>query len=268
MYDSHIHSYNSDGSQTMDEVCRQALEKGLTGLMFTDHAHLQYFEEYDTLKNIKAAIEEVHSVQEAYAGQLDILCGVELGEQQIAPDKAELILSLTDFDGVLGSIHWVQGNKWGKQYARIIFDETITEAEIDEYLGQYYRDLYQLAQVGEFDILAHLTCPLRYINSRYARGIDAMLHKDEIAEILKVIIRRGIALEVNTPAVKKYNTIPEVPILEMYRDFGGKLLTLGSDSHRNNNVGANFPQAKQILRDLGFSEYHYYRDRQPVGVKI
>ena len=68
--------------------------------------------------------------------------------------------------------------------------------------------------------------------------------------------------------IKKYNTIPEVSILEMYRDFGGKLLTLGSDSHRNNTVGANFPQAMQIIKDLGFAEYHYYRNRKPVGVKL
>ena len=268
MYDSHIHSYNSDGQQTMEEVCLQAIEKSLTGLMFTDHAHLQYFEEYETVKNIKAAIEEVRTVQEKFAGKLDILCGVELGEQQIEPERAKQILSLTDFDGVLGSIHWVQGNQWGKQYAKIIFDETITEEEIDEYMILYYRDLYELAQVGDFDILAHLTCPLRYINSRYGRGIDAMLHQDEIAEILKVIIRRDIALEVNTPAVKRYNTIPEIPILEMYRDFGGKLLTMGSDSHRNNNVGANFPETKQILKDLGFETYYYYRNRTPVGVKL
>ena len=95
-----------------------------------------------------------------------------------------------------------------------------------------------------------------------------MLHKEEIAEILKTIIRRDIALEVNTPSVKKYNTIPEIPILEMYRDFGGKLLTLGSDSHRNNNVGVNFPAAKQILKDLGFTGYHYYRNRMPVGIAL
>lgn len=266
MYDTHIHSFHSDGQQSMEEVCGQAIEKGLTGIMFTDHAHLQHFEEYDTLNNIKAAISEIRMLQEKHAGKLDILCGVELGEQQIMPENADIILGLTDFDGVLGSIHWVQGNKWGKQYARIIFDETITDEEIDEYLTLYYRDLYQLAQVGDFDILAHLTCPLRYANGRYGRGIDPMLHKEEIAEILKVIIRRGLALEVNTPAVKRYNTIPERPILEMYRDFGGELLTLGSDSHRNNNVGACFAEAKQILRDIGFSRYHYYRKRTPVGV--
>lgn len=268
MYDTHIHSFHSDGQQTMDEVCMQALEKGLKGLMFTDHAHLQYFEEYDVLNHMRDAIAEIRQVQEKYAGRLEIFCGVELGEQQIRPDNAEKVLALTDFDGVLGSVHWVQGNKWGKQYARIVFDNTVSDDEIDEYLGLYYRDLYQLAKEGDFDILAHLTCPLRYANSRYERGIDPMLHRDEIAEILKVIIRRGLALEVNTPSVKKYNTIPEVSILEMYRDFGGKLLTLGSDSHRNNNVGANFPQAMQILKDLGFAEYYYYRNRKPVGVKL
>jgi len=60
--------------------------------------------------------------------------------------------------------------KWGNQYTKIIFEETITEEEIDEYMALYYRDLYQLACIGEFDILAHLTCPQRYGNSRYQRG--------------------------------------------------------------------------------------------------
>ena len=41
IYDSHIHSINSfDGKQSVEEICRTALEKKLSGVTVSDHADL------------------------------------------------------------------------------------------------------------------------------------------------------------------------------------------------------------------------------------
>ena len=48
---------------------------------------------------------------------------------------------------------------------------------------------------GGFDVLTHLTCPLRYINGKYNRGIDISIFNREIEEILQEIIKKEIALE-------------------------------------------------------------------------
>lgn len=271
MFDSHIHTSNSpDGGQTVDEVCLKAIAAGVSGVTITDHAHLTHMEEYNVLERIRASIADVRTAQEVYGDKLQIFCGVELGEQHHAPENAAHILALTDFDAVLGSIHWVEGCPWDKPYSKIVFDSAITDRQIRDFLALYYRDLAQLAQTGQMDILAHLTCPLRYMNERYKRGIDPMDHRDAIAGILETIIRRDIALEVNTPVTDVYSTIPEPSVLALYRDLGGKLLTLGSDAHRGQgkNVGIFFPEVKSILTSLGFTRYHYYKHHIPHPVKL
>ena len=58
IYDSHMHTVNSDGRSTIAEMCQSAVEKGVSGITITDHAHLTHMEEYDILPRIQACIDE------------------------------------------------------------------------------------------------------------------------------------------------------------------------------------------------------------------
>lgn len=54
MYDMHMHTTNSDGRNTVDEMCGAAIEKGVSGIAFTDHADMNFYEERNTFERIKA----------------------------------------------------------------------------------------------------------------------------------------------------------------------------------------------------------------------
>ena len=59
-YDFHMHSLNSlDGKQSVDDACRAAIEKGLTGIAITDHADICFFEKDDTITRFKKLIDEI-----------------------------------------------------------------------------------------------------------------------------------------------------------------------------------------------------------------
>lgn len=62
--------------------------------------------------------------------------------------------------------------------------------------------------------------------------------------------------------------MPSFEILKIYRDLGGKMVTLGSDAHRAENVDKGLIKGKQILKDLGYKEYYYYEKRTPYSIKI
>ena len=57
-----------------------------------------------------------------------------------------------------------------------------------------------------------------------------------IREIFSVLIERNIYLEVNLSSLNKpyQMIIPEPEMLEMYKEMGGKLICVGSDTHRIN----------------------------------
>ena len=48
---------------------------------------------------------------------------------------------------------------------------------------------------------------------------------------------------------------PSRDVLRLYRDLGGRVLTLGSDSHKPEHLGAHIEECHGRLRELGFTEF-------------
>lgn len=125
-----------------------------------------------------------------------------------------------------------------------------------------------MAEVGDFDVLAHLTCPLRYINGKYRRGLSIEPHRELITEILRTIIRREKALEVNTSGLHNFygGLMPGREILAQYHAMGGRLITLGSDAHTADRLANGFDETVSLLKEIGFRDYCYYERRRPCPV--
>ena len=54
----------------------------------------------------------------------------------------------------------------------------------------------------------------------------------------------------------------------MYYSMGGRLVTLGSDAHYDCELGENFSQAVETLKKCGFTQYHYFKNKQPHAVEL
>ena len=271
MFDSHIHSNNSpDSKQTVDEICTTAIEKGVKGIAITDHAHMspahkRFFGDFDVVKNIQNSINDAHAAKEKYKDKLQVFCGVEIGEYLHDPETSKKVLSLTDYDIIIGSVHYVDAAKWELAYSKIKFDENVSDQEIFDYMKLYFGEVSQMIDKVDFDVLAHLTCPERYINGRDKRNYNFNVFNDDIECILKKIIKKDIALEFNTYGMEK---IEFEHILRLYHDLGGRKVTIGSDAHRPVTIAANFDEAIEILKKTGFEYYCYYEKRQAKKVYI
>ena len=96
------------------------------------------------------------------------------------------------------------------------------------------------------------------------------LKKDYIDSILKKIIDRGKALEINTAGLK-YGlgfAHPKKEILERYKELGGELITVGSDAHIADHLAYDFETVCEQLKDLGFKYYFIYKNRKPEGILL
>lgn len=270
-YDCHTHTTNSDGRNMLDEMCLAAIEKGATGITITDHADMNFYESRDTLNRIKNCIQQICQAQEVYKDQLELLCGVELGEYLYAPENAKKILELTDYDAVLCSVHLVPQARWEQPYNRIPFSEDGSDEELKDYLRLYFDLLSDTVDAFEFQILAHLSCPVRYMTGLHERKTDVMEFEPKIRQILQKIIDRGIALEWNTGGMNPrfhHYAIQNEEIFALYHSMGGRLVTLGSDAHSVGSIGNGFDVAKEMLKKCGFDTYFYFKNKTPVGVKL
>ena len=95
-------------------------------------------------------------------------------------------------------------------------DEAETQACLADYLGQ----VKKLAEWGRFQVLGHLTLPLRYLNENRGMHVTFDGFEPEMEEIFRIIIPKGIGIELNT---NRGNTpLPDGKWLRMYREPGGR----------------------------------------------
>lgn len=268
-FDTHTHSTNSDGKDTVEDMCLSAIENGIDGLTITDHANIHKYHNDNTYGRILKSIADVSEAKDKYGNKLKILTGVELGEYAMAPQCAKELLSLDCFDAVLCSVHYIPKSGWLTEYGKIDFQNCLTTEEINNYISLYFDLLSQTIDLFDFDILAHIHGPVRYITGKYNIPSNIMLFEDKIRGVLEKIIKKNAALEINTIYLTdkdgKYNFSLD-KILCIYKELGGKMVTLGSDAHHKRYIGNNFAKAISLLKSCGFDSYYYFENRKPKEV--
>lgn len=189
---------------------------------------------------------DIFAAQEVYDDQITLRAGVEIGQPHAAPEQARALIQTYPFDYVIGSIHQL-ADDMDLYFYRY---ETIHP---DEFWEKYFAEVRELLAFGEIQILAHLDYPLRVMklphNQPSLKG-----YMNYVDEVLKLLIAKDIALESNTKGLYGWQQEvgPEAFVLTRYRELGGKLLTVGSDSHTPETVARGIPQALERLRAAGF----------------
>lgn len=84
-------------------------------------------------------------------------------------------------------------------------------------------------------------------------GMSTMEQHCMLSDILLTIIKKDIALEVNTSSVNEncVEPLPSFSVIERYQNMGGKKIILGSDAHDCKNLGNAFEETmKRLPRGL------------------
>ena len=262
--DLHIHSrYSFDGSASLEEICQAARDHGVGVISLTDHCDL-----LDGPEGISAYLASEEELKKAYAALpeqpgLEVLYGVELGNPHEFPAETEQFLATREFDFIIGSIHFLPD---GSDIYKLPY---ASAEEIDDMFRQHFISMRKLVEYGNFDTLAHLDYPLRKLQNKVA-NTSMLAYRDLIEPILAILAEKGLALEINTRGTYDWqNRVgPEDWVLTRFRELGGKYITIGSDSHVTQYIGAGFEDAAAALRRCGFDSYTIYRNRQPVQILL
>jgi len=262
--DCHCHSqYSADGENTIDTLCKKAVQKRFSVCAVTDHCEINAYETGDYRKLIQKSCREVRKKKEQYADKLELLTGVELGQPMHDLECTKNLLASASFDFVLGSLHNVRGQP---DFYFLKYESV----DIYALLKQYFDELCEMIAWGGFDSLAHMTYPLRYIVGD--RGIPVEMRKlwPWIEEALKLLVEKGLALEINTSGLRQKIgvTLPDVSILKKFHELGGELVTIGSDAHRAIDFGKGIREGYELARSAGFHKLVYFRERKPQEIPI
>lgn len=248
MIDFHTHTDASfDCDAPLAAMADAALAAGLSGLAVTDHADLPPYTTADAVwQTANASWAAADAAAREYADRLHILRGLELGEPLFDPALARELLAAHPYDLVIGSVHAVRGEE-------DFYYWDFTKRDITFELARYFDEVLETVQFGGFHTLAHLTYPLRYMPPE-RRPRDFSPWSATLDAIFRALVQRGIALEVNTAGLRNGfgATQPDEPLLRQYAACGGRLVTVGSDAHRPQDVGADVAATATKLRAMGF----------------
>lgn len=263
IFDSHTHSDNShDGHHPISFMGETAESKGMAGFCVTDHFECNMPEEKHTIR-LRDSFYESAMAREAFGGRLLITSGIELGQATQNLPLAEKILKQYDFDFVLGSLHNLQGQ-------RDLCHYQFEGMDVQKIILEYYAQMLELCQWGKFDVLAHMTYPLRYIMGIQKIPVDLTPVDEVIGEILTVLVKKDKGLEINTSTLCQGlgETMPGLRYVKLFRELGGKYITLGSDAHYAEHIGSNFSDGLALAKEAGFDHFAVYRKREPQLHKI
>ena len=267
----HVHTEFSDDSvYPMEDVIRDAVKMGMDEICITDHVdygvktdweegmEIQY-RKGDPLTNVDYPryMEKIGRLREEYAGKITIRTGMEFGVQTHTIPQFEALFARYPFDFIILSIHQVEDKEfWTQDFQR--------GRSQKEYNERYYQEMFDVVKAYKnYSVLGHMDLIKRYDEAGiYPFGeVEPM-----IREILKVVIADGKGIELNT-SFHRYGLaepMPSMDIFRLYRELGGEIVTIGSDSHKPEHLGAYIGEGKEILKEAGFARFCTFENMKPV----
>ena len=109
-----------------------------------------------------------------------------------------------------------------------------------------------------FTVLAHLDLPRRYVEGNPP---FSQQHYPHFERIFKKLIEDGKGIELNCSTIRQYGQPnPARDLLELYFNCGGKVITLGSDAHKIDDIGKDLLKGRAILEEIGFRYLTVFED--------
>lgn len=276
--DYHVHTaFSDDSDYAMEQVVKDAIVLGLDEICFTDHvdygikmdweevaempcrrggvgepeemplANVHYPTYYETYKELKFLYEE----------KISLKFGLEFGMQVETIPKYRQLFTRYPFDFIILSVHQIENKElWTQE-----FQQGQTQ---EEYNQRYYTEILELVrQYKDYSVLGHLDLISRY--DQMGRYPFEKI-KPILTEILEIVIADGKGIELNTSGYRYglRDSSPSVDILKLYHQLGGRIITIGSDSHKKEHLGMHIREAKKALKNLGYQEFCTFYQMQPV----
>lgn len=264
LYDCHTHStFSFDGKAGLEEQCQAAWDKGMKGICFTEHFSVDERDVSYGVMDYPAYHQEIDKMREKFAGRIFIGRGLEIGEPHLPACREKLAAALQDMqlDFIIGSIHNIDGVKL-RNY--------MSGKSKDELYGAYFQEILTMAETADIDVIGHLDLVKLYGAIGGYGHYEFEKYRTVLTRILRTAVERGIGLEINTAGWRKEagEQYPMAEVLDLYKELGGEIVTLGSDGHKTADIGAGFAQAVELLKETGYTNYYYFTARQQKKIAI
>ncbi|MBF0118542.1 MAG: histidinol-phosphatase HisJ family protein [Desulfobacterales bacterium] len=261
MIDYHIHTkLCNHAKDTITAYIDNAIRAGLKEICFLEHLTIRPDPKISMSPDeIPLYFEAVQVMKYRYIKKIKIKIGLEV---DFHPEYINLINDIVNrfaFDVIGGAVHFLSGlNIVGKKDANH-YENT----DINDLYAKYFEEIDKMLDFDYFDVVCHID-----IIKKFGYTPKRTFEK-EIDLILKKIKKKNLVLELNTNGYKQ-------PIKEQYPSSWilkqcfekGIDVTIGSDSHKSEDVGFYNDKALSLLHQIGYKDVIVFNKRKPSRFKI
>jgi histidinol-phosphatase (PHP family) len=200
----------------------------------------------------------VHLIETAKADGLPVRLGLEMDWIAGRAEDLRGLLAPYAWDCVLGSVHQLGAF----QIDHEDFIDEWDRRDVAAVWNEYAHSIENLAGARLVDVIAHPDLPKVF---GYRPADTALVHR----RIVAAAARGGVALEINTNGLRKpANEMYPHPAVVRAARAAGVAVTLGSDAHTPERIGAAFLEAAMLARSAGYDTYVTYDQRRPQAVAL
>jgi len=251
IFDQHVHSnFSFDSNEDLENYINIS---GGNDIITTEHLDLEnpIINYKDSLIDYLKYKEKIENLKKKYSNKF--FSGIEIGYTQKSEKRIEDFLKNKNFNLKLLSIHQ------NGIYDFMCINRKLIKLEV--LVKEYFEVMIQALESSiKFDVLAHFEYGLRIIDI-------SVVEFDNLAsiflnKIIELIVKKEIALEVNTKSMYKYKKEKLYSyMIEKYLKKGGKLFALGSDAHNIKEYAYKFNEAKKFLLSKNIKEIILFKDK-------
>lgn len=255
--DYHMHTYfSADSEASPREHILAAINKGLDEICFTDHKDFYYpYCPFDL--DADCYFHELKQLQKEFANQIKIKIGLEMGLDVEFYDEINAFVNAHDYDYVIGSIHVIHQSEF---YDPADFFKGKTKEEAHQ---EFFENTLECVQKFDcFNCLGHLDYICRY-GPYVDKQVNHQRYQSIIDDIFQTLIQKGKGIEVNTSGYKDRKTcgFPTFEQVERYYQMGGRIITVGTDSHTSDRVGEHVEDVLKEYQRIGFDDVSTFTKR-------
>lgn len=262
--DYHMHSkYSFDGHEEIMDICEEAVRRGLDEIAITDHYDMFKDKQYERYINLDQLYKDIARAKETYKGRLIVKSGIELGQPHIALKESQDFLAKYDLDFVIGSVHNLED-------ALDVGEYDFRVKDINMLYLTYLESLIEMTMQCDFDVVGHITYPMRYLYEQLKVYPDMTLFRESIKKLYKLLIESGRGIEVNASGFFQAigTSMPDLDLVKLYKECGGEIITVGCDAHYLRHVGCAVKLGLEVVKDAGFKYITTYENRKPQFKRI
>lgn len=254
--DYHIHTkFSGDCEVEPIKYIEAAIKQGLEEICFTDHRDFDYpIDSFDL--DVESYYQTIMKLKKEYQDKIKIKWGIEIGLDLNYINEINELINKYPFDFVIGSIHVIN-------HSEFYYGEYFNGLTKEQAHYQFFMETLKCVKTFDcFNVLGHLDYIMRY-GPYDDKKVDHAKYQDIIDEIFKTLISKGKGIEVNTSgyAINKNCGFPNYNQVKRYFDLGGKIITIGTDSHVVERIGQHVEDVKENLKKIGFKEISTFTNR-------